>query len=237
MKYDLVKFNLNLEFISFITILFFITKCDDINDNFIYNTLESSGNSILDISDYLDLYLLISSSGNIYKGIPFSSTPISITSAGLNSSSAAAVCNENYIIASCLNNYLLVKININNGKFESLVEYSDFSSIVVSNSSSCSLSIYDNNVYIGISQPTSDNKIKNAVIKLNIENKEDSTNGPTIVTNNSKLFIFPVEYSKTSTTRDISCEAIVESTSNEHKLLCVYENLDESEKLLNFSFY
>ena len=143
-----------------------------------------------------------------------------------------AVCNENYILAACLNDYLLVKININNGDYVQLVEYSEFNSIIVSDSSSCSLSIYNDIIYIGISQPSSDNKIKNAVIKLNIINKEDLTNGPTIDTSNKKLFIFPVEHKKTTTTRDISCETIVKSMTNEHKLLCVYENIDDSNKIV-----
>ena len=48
------------------------------------------------------------------------------TSANLNSSSIVAICNENYILAAYLDDYLLVKININNGNFEKLIEYSEF---------------------------------------------------------------------------------------------------------------
>ena len=143
-----------------------------------------------------------------------------------------AICNENYILAACLDDYLLVKININNGNFENLIEYSEFNSIVVS--SSCCISIYENIVYIAISQPTSENKIKNIIIKLNIENKNDLNNGPIIDNSKSKqIFIFPVEHTKTTTTRDISCEVAQEKTTNEHKLICVYENIDDSIKIIN----
>ena len=233
MKYDLIIININFRFISFITFLNFVIN-SEINDNFEKNILEIEGSSILDVSDYINSYLLVSSSGNIYKGIPFSSTPISITHADLNSSSVIAVCNKNYILAACLYDHLLVKINIENGNFEPLVEYQEFSSIEVSDSSSCSLSIFINIIYIGISQPTSDNKIKNVLIKLNMEDKYNLTDSPTINVINKKLFIFPFEHKKTSTTRDISCEAVAELTTNEHKILCVYENIDDdSNKIVN----
>ena len=115
-----------------------------------------------------------------------------------------------------------------------MVEYTEFNTIVVSDSSSCCVSIYENIVYIAISQPGSEGKIKNAVIKLYIENKDDITNGPTIdILQDKKLFIFPFEHNKTDTTRDISCEVAQGQNTEVHKLICVYENKDDSIKILN----
>ena len=205
-----------------------------INDNFNYGILESQRSSILDVSDYLNLSLLVSSSGNIYNAIPFNPTPRVRTSANFNSSSAVAICNENYLIAGCLVDHLLVKININDGSFSELVEYSEFNGIVITNlASSCCVTIYENIVFIAISQSGTDDKIKNSVIKLKILNKEDSTNGPTIDNSFSKIFFnFPVEYKKTSTTRDVSCEAVLEQTANQYRLLCAYENKEETDKIV-----
>ena len=130
MKYGLINLNINVSFISFTSFLLFVIQCQ-INDNFEYGTLENEENSILDVADYSNLYLLISSSGKIYKGIPFSSEPISTSNAGLNSSSTIAVINEHFLIAACLNDYLLAKININNGDYVQLISYSNFSDITL----------------------------------------------------------------------------------------------------------
>ena len=206
-----MKYEKNLFFVVYILIKYLII-CQ-IYDNFEDGLLESSGSSILDIVDYLNLSLLITSSGNIYNA-----TPISFrtnTSASLNASSSVAVCNKNYILVSCLQNSLLTKININDGNFQNLINYSEFDSIIVSSKSSCCLSIYENTVSISISQPYFDNKIKNAVITINIKNKDDIIKGPLIDNDKeNKIFIFPFENNKTETTRDISCEFIVEKNSN-----------------------
>ena len=216
---------------SFLIILYIIIfkykfYCQ-INDDFYGGTLEESGSSILDISDYLNLSLIISTSGKIYNGIPFSERVT--TNANLNASSSAAVCNQNYVLVACLQDSLLTKININNGNFISLIEYSEFNSIEVSSKSSCCISIYENIVVIGISQPYSGDKIKNAIIRINIENKDNLINGPSISNNEKKLFNFPIEHKKTGTTRDILCEFIVEQNTNEYRFLCIYENITDSD--------
>jgi len=211
-------------------LLKYLTICQ-IYDNFANGTLELSGSSILDIADYLNLSLLITSSGNIYNATPIS--PLTYTGASLNASSAAAVCNEKYILVACLQDSLLTKININNGTFQNLIDYSAFGSIIVSNRSSCCLSIYENIVSISISQPYLDNKIKNAVFTVNIKNKDDIINGPIIDTDrDNKICIFPFEYNKTGTTRDISCEFIVEKISNSYRLLCSYEDIEPVNKIV-----
>ena len=190
-----------------------------IDDDFYGGTLEESGSSILDISDYLNLSLIISTSGKIYNGIPFSFRVT--TNANLNASSSAAVCNQNYILVACLQDSLLTKININNGDFISLIEYSEFNSIEVSSKSSCCISIYENIVVIAISQPYSGDKIKNAIIRINIEDKDNLINGPSISNNEKKLFNFPIEHKKTGTTRDILCEFIIEQIHLSDSFSCL----------------
>ena len=230
MKYYFRIIKNNLLIISLFIILNKILFCQ-INDNFQSGTLETGGNSILDVADYLNLSILASSSGTIYNASPLSAK-ISI-SAPLNASSSIAVCNGNFILAACLTDSLLVKINLNNGNYENLLAYSDFGTLEVSSTSSCSLSIYENIVLIGISQPVNYNKIKNGVIKVTIKNKDDINNGPLIDDSFEKeLFNFPVEHTKTSTTRDISCEIIVEKTSNNYRFICVYENIDSTDKIV-----
>ena len=134
---------------------------------------------------------------------------------------------------------LLVKIIFNTGDLETLLEYSEFLHIeVTSTYSSCCVSIYENTVFIAISQPSSstDGHIRNIIIKLNILNKDDATYGPTIDTLFDKQsFIFPNEYKKTSTSRDISCEVAVEQTTNNSRLLCVYEDIGSSNKIVYLS--
>ena len=229
-----MKYDKNLLFVECILIKYLII-CQ-INDNFYDGVLELEplGSSILDIADYLNLSLLITSSGNIYNA-----TPISLrtrTDANLNSSSSAAVCNENYILVACLQNSLLSKININDGNFQNLINYSEYESLIVSDKSSCCLSIYENTVSISISQPYYYNKIKNAIITVIIKNKDDIIDGPLIDNDKEKkIFNFPFEYNKTEATRDISCEFIVEKISNSSRLLCSYESKEPTNNIVYLS--
>ena len=224
-----MKYDKKIFFILYI-LLKYLTNCQ-IDDNFDDGILESTGSSILDIADYLNLSLLITSSGNIYNVAPLSN--LTSTEANLNASSSAAVCNENYILVACLENSLLTKINIDNGDFQNLIEYSEFDTIIVSNKSSCCLSIYENIASISISQPYLDNRIINAVITVNIKDKDNIINGPIIDTDEEyKLCIFPFDYQKTGTLRDISCEFIVEKNSNSSRLLCSYENNEPTDKIV-----
>ena len=215
----------------FIFLIFLKLSFCQISDNFQGGTLESGGYSILDVADYLNISILVSSSGKIYNaaGLEVKLT----TSANLNASSSIAVYNQNYILAACLSDSLLVKISLVDGGFQSLVPYSDFDSIQVSSKSSCSISFYNNIVFIGVSQPTSENKIKNAVIRLYLLEPENLDTGPSIdESKEKKIFNFPVEHTKTSTTRDISCEILLEKISSNHRFICAYENIDETNKIV-----
>ena len=117
------------------------------------------------------------------------------TQAGLINSTSLITLNNNYLLATCLSDSLLTKININDGSFSSLLGYSDIDSslnlpIPIT---ACSLSFIDNTIFIGYSEinyyPEEINKT-NIIIKIDIINK-DSDDGPDINTNTQiKYFIF-----------------------------------------------
>ena len=164
-----------------------------INDNFESGILESENQSdFIDIADYHNLSLIISTSQRIYNATPLSFK--TATNANLNLSSFAATCNNNFILVSCLEDCLLSKINLGTGEHTPIILYEQFNTIVVSNHS-CSLSILENYVFIVISQPTSVyDMVSLLFIRLNISNKEDEENGPILDDSvEIKSFAFPYE--------------------------------------------
>jgi len=76
------------------------------SENYISNNLEAEeGNYLLDVADYHNLHILLSTSGKIYTGIP--PTFKAQTNANINNCSSIATVNENYIFVSCLSDSLL----------------------------------------------------------------------------------------------------------------------------------
>lgn len=199
---ELMKFALIIFSFSIFLVIFQLIFCE-INDNFDHGTLEEDGSSLLDVADYLNLSLIVTTSGNIYNGTPL--RHISLTNASFNESTFIAICNEDYILASCLEDSLLTKIRISTGEYEYLLNYSDFDSITASNSSCC-ISIYEDIVFISTSQNNSENKTINSIIKLSIENKNNIISGPNIINEDKKKFVYPYPYTRSNTSRDISCE-------------------------------
>ena len=221
MNSDLIKIRKSL-FYLILFIIFFQIIFGQIKDNFDFGTLETTS-SIIDVGDYLNKSLILTTSGKIYIGTPLSL--LNKTEVKLNKSSYAASCNENYMFVACLEDYLLVKLNINDGSYIPLLSYSDYNSIVVSNNSCC-ISIFENIVFIVINQVNFiTNKTINNIIKLNITNKDDIYNGPTINTNVSRQFYkFNFEILRSNTSRDISCETIFVKNMKDYRLLCIYES-------------
>ena len=207
-----------------------------INDNFESGILESENESdFIDIADYHNLSLIISTSKNIYLATPLSKK--TTTNANLNLSSFAATCNDNYVLVSCLEDSLLSKINLETGEATSLIPYENenFGSIYVSKHS-CSLSILDNYVFIVVSQPGSSNDMVSLFfIRLNISNKNDETDGPIIGENVvMKSFIFPYEIQKSNSSRDISCETVFAREVDEFRLLCIHEKKTDKNYIYAF---
>ena len=217
----------NVIILYFLITLVFRFIINQIYDNFELNDIEGEeGNTFLDITDNNDLKLLISTSKIIYQGIP--PTIKSTTNAKLGPASSALTINENYILVSCLNDSLLTKININNGEYSSLVSYSDIStsSTLSVPSTICSISLFENMVFIGYAQIKGSNKT-NIVIRINIKNK-DSTNGPIKDTSSTiKYFIFPNQYVISKSIRQIICEVIyIINDESNYRLVCAYEILN-----------
>jgi len=222
----------NLSYVKYFFILFiFILKSisSQIYDNYELQSLtDEEGYSLIDFVDYHNLKLVISSSGNIYKGII--PQKVSQTSAKLLKYSAIASVNENFILASCLKDSLLTKININTGEFTSLLQYSDISTNLelTTPENVCSISIFENLIFIAYSI-ISDTTRNNIAIRVNIKNKDDS-NGPSIDENyEKKYFIYPIAYIKLDSIRHFACEAIyIKNDTTNYRLICVHEIKDSN---------
>ena len=210
-------------FLIFLQFHFIFSQINDIYE--VSNINGEEGSYLVDFKDYHNLRLVISTSKIIYKGIP--PVKISETTANLNNFTATATINENYILVSCLSDSLLGKINIFTGEYTSLLLYSDISTpeSLTAPQKVCSLSIFENLVFIGYSNPIESN-INNIVIKIQIKNKDDE-NGPILdLSSENKYFIFNSPYKSTSTDaiRHLGCEAIyITNDVNNYRLICAYE--------------
>ena len=101
-----------------------------------------------DVVDYHNLKLIVLSSGNIFQAINQQKIMQNLThtNAALNEYSAIASVNEKYLLASCLEDSLLTKINLYTGEFTNLLQYSDISTNfeLTTPESICSISIFVN---------------------------------------------------------------------------------------------
>ena len=220
----LLKNNILLFILFFIIINLEIFFCQ-INDGFENGFLENEGTNFIDINDYHNLNLIISTSKKIYKNIP----PVEISefSANIINYSKASTCNQNYLIVACLSDSLLSKIKIDSGESINLLNYDDVNingdTITVPNSI-CSLSIFGNIVHIGISQIDSNDKVQNYIIQLNMINLDNTDIGPDIDTSIEKLYFkFPELIDKSDSMRQIICEVLITQDNNGNRLLCFYD--------------
>ena len=228
------KLNELLSHNFFIIILIFIQKlcfnyCQ-IYDNFT-SVIFEEGSQLLEVKDYNNLKLIVTTSKNIYTGIP---PKLKVTTeAKLINSSAIITLNSNYLLAACLQDSLLTKININDGSFSSLLNYSDVESSSLKFQipiTSCSLSNLDNLIFIGYSQieyyEKETNK-SNFIIRLNITNR-DSDDGPEFDSNvPEKIFKFPKSTIKTNSTKQIDCQPVrIKSQNSKYRLVSIQEFLE-----------
>jgi hypothetical protein len=132
----------------------------------------------------------------------------------------------------------LGKININTGDYSSLIQYTDIQTQfeLTVPTTICSLSIFNNLVFIGYTKMSTNNNNKtNIVIRANILNKEGN---PSIqLSNNKNFFIFPKTYYKTTSIRQIGCEVVNHTEDfNTYRLICVYDNYDNNNKYQVYAF-
>ena len=195
-----------------------------IYDNFTNEILDENS-QFIDVHDYHNLKLIITTSKKIYTGIPPKLK--STTGANLINSSSAITINSDYILVSCLKDSLLTKINIKNGEFSSLLNYSDdqLSDLNLEIPiTTCSLSNIDNTIFIGYTRiDYYENQINktNLVIRFNITNTS-SNNGPDFNPSSAiKYFIFTKSGIKADSTRQIACQPLrLTYDKNNYRLIC-----------------
>ena len=200
------------------------------------------GSDLVDVTDYHNYSLIVTTSKKIYTGIP--PTLKTITTANLINASSIIILNEKYLLAACLQDSLLTKINFNNGESTSLINYNAFSTELNLDIpiTSCSLSIIENTIFIGytrIDYFEKETNKTNIVIRFNITNKE-SDNGPDIDDSvEKKFFVFPKSVIKTNSTKQISCEPLrITNKISYYRLVCVFEDLyPESEKKWSYHIF
>ena len=199
-----------------------------INDNYISEILEEGNYELIDVTDYHNKNLVVSTSKNIYAGIP--PNKITQTEANLINSSAVITINENYLLACCLQDSFLSKINLSDGSFTSLLNYTSVTPSIEAPIKSCSLSNIDNTIFIGYSKIVTtgvQKNVSNIIFRIGITNKDDKSNGPSIATSvGIKYFQFPKTTTFTPSSRHISCEPLkLENNDNDYRLVCLHEGI------------
>ena len=216
----------------------FILEYCIIYDNF-SNLILEENSELIDVNDYHDFKLIVTTSKKIYKGIPPKLQ--TTTEAQLINSSSIATVNSNYILAACLNDSFLAKINLNNGNFTNLLDYSYFNNkdinLKVPNTS-CSLSIINDTLFIGYThldyyaEQINRTNFVLRLIMLNI----DSNDGPELnLSASKKKFNFNSSSVKTDSRRQIVCEPL--KIEDDFRLLCLQEKLKYAEDFERNRYY
>ena len=209
-------------FIIFICIQNILT-ISEYFQSFRYGAISSNA-SLIDISDYNDIYPIITTDNQIYIGM----TPnrINVENSSIINISAAATYDNNTILLACSENYLLSKINIYTGEEISLLSYNKFNLSIESLNYSCSICYSNNIAYVGIIQIINTTLEKN-VIKIELEDQYN--NNGTLVKNQiiySFDYLLPITENN-NFTRQISCEIITPNNSlSDEVLVCGYIKYD-----------
>ena len=209
----------------FLFIIQFKEILSDLNGNFqSLNYANISENAaIIDITDYHNLYLLITTEKNIYTGIP--PNKISSTTSKIINITAAATYDSNYVLLACTEDYLLSKVNIQTGNEEPLLDYERFNFSIVNLNYTCCICIYENFAYVGINQIIDNSYLKYNVIQIGLELNNEN-DGPLLNETLLKIyrFIRNITYFGLLTyPRQISCEVISDINNlNNFRLVCGY---------------
>ena len=225
--FSLIK-NKFLFFLLFLNIGLVLTQ---INDNFTSGILEEGNYDLLDITDYHNMNLIVSTSKKIYTGIP---PALKVeTNANLISVSSLITINQNYLLAACLQDSFLGKINLLTGDFQSLVSYSDVDSsrTLEIPQAICSLSNIEDIIFIGyseIKQESDGKKSYNTIYKITIKNKNFIDDGPSLddtIEIERKDIEAAIDV-VSSSLRQISCEPLnIVDNPNDYNLICLYEEI------------
>ena len=230
---DYNNFEKKIVKILFIFIIHLKLLFCEIKDYYSSDVLENDTNYLVDIKDYHNLSIIISTSKRIYTGIPPNLR--STLNANIYNCSSAVTYNENYILISCLKDSLLSKVDIKTGFSSSLLKYSDLSLSVSAPSSICSISLYENTIFIFVNQLKEDNYTQNIGVKLNLIN--DDNNGP-ILDNSTEIKYY---YNNSNinqnidSMRQISCEVLTFENNENYRLVCAKEMLLKKKYIIYFS--
>ena len=133
----------------FLLFIFFKTFISEYFESMEVGSISDNA-SIIDITDYNNLYLLITTEKYIYTGMP--PNKASETQSKIMNISAAVTYDNNYILLACSENYLLSIININSRVEMRLLNYEDAQLTIEYLNYSCSICFKNNISYIGIPQ-------------------------------------------------------------------------------------
>ena len=166
-----------------------------IYDNFNRGILEEGNYDILDITDNYNLKLIVTTSKNIYTDFPL--TIKKSTDAKLISSSSIITINENYLLAACLQDSLLTKINLNDGSFSTLIKYEEIGTMLDIPTTTCSLSFIQNYIFIGYSKigynENGEDIKKKIIIRLELDHINNKDQGPCVnLDSEIQLLIFHI---------------------------------------------
>ena len=195
-----------------------------LSDDFLYGNFSDSGD-IINITDYYNLSLLVSTSKNIYIGFP-PTLKRTITSTITNFSSGVTI-NENYLLMSCLDGKILTKININTGEETDLCPSLSFSSPP---QKICSISSYNNKVFLVYTILDNEVLIPN-IIEFTINNL-DNPICENYDTSKKLPFLEPISFDKL-----ISCEIISPEDENNFYLVCFYVKKEIIEDKTVYNIY
>ena len=190
--------------------------------------------SLIDISDYHNLFPIITTDKKIYLGIP----PVfkANISSKINSFSAAATYNNEYILMACTEDYLLSKIKIETGEETPLINYEKFNSP----NCICSISLKDNYVYIAINHIVISNyQINNWTYNFGNDNNFSDLNSEI-----NKIYDYSSEIEENDTDINYNSESnnnYLENTIIKIKLTNNNDNinnpiLDDEFNILNYTF-
>ena len=208
-----------------------------IYDDFTQGILETGNYNLIDITDYQNQKIFVTTSKKIFKGIP--PTLISTTTAKLINTTSIITLNQKYLLAACLEDSLLTKININNGESSSLLNYSEIEQNLPIPITICSLSAMGEYVYIGYSKIeyySSQTNKTNIIINIKLENYLAE---PFFDLNFGKKIVNFKSTIKTDSSRQISCEPLKYGNSNNFRLVCIYEDLkfDNEERFRTWRYF
>ena len=203
--------------------------CCQINDNFAINTLEEGNYDLIDVTDNHNLNLIVSTSKNIYTGLP--PTLKTTTTANLISVSSVISASSTHLLVACLQDSFLTKIRLSDGLATKLLDYSDITSPTISVPEKiCSLSIYDKTyLFIGyttINHYTTETNKTNIIFKITVTNLNSGSSGPNLDNDdgNIQYFQFPETSILTDSLRQISCEPLkITNKTTEYRLVCLHE--------------